>query len=102
MIFSEPAGSFVQRHREDWVRTEAELRDLPHAGDAWSGYVITNLRSAGGPKRITSVVNELGASFRAGSRQRLREVKVGILKCIGDLIRSGKIRRYRRCFVIAD
>ena len=65
MNLIEPADCFVQRRREDWVRTEAELLDLPDAGDAWSDFVITNLKLAGGPKRITSVVNELGASFRA-------------------------------------
>ena len=99
MLVIEPSDCFQRRVAEQWRRTEAFLHQPLNTSDAWTGFIVTYLSARRGePVKVTALINDLGKGFRP--RSRLREVKTGLLHAISGLIRTKRIRIYRRRFLM--
>ena len=90
-VFVEPDATFIER------RTRAELD--PFAFTKADPHIINLLRA--GPERLTTILNTVGRILPSTSKRERVENKRKTLNRIGELIRSGKVRRIKR-FWIAD
>ncbi len=52
-----------------------------------------------GPRRLTDIVNRVGRILPSASKRERVEIKRRTLNRIGELIRSGKLRRIKRLYV---
>ena len=88
-IFVEPEASFNER------RTRAETD--PFAFTKADPNIFNLLRA--GPQRLTTVINKVGRVLPSASKKERVANKRRTMIRIGELIRGGKLRRFKRVYV---